>query len=140
MYVSPQIACLNRCIVTLVTFVAVLVIGFWWDGARCGHQPNKPQSQFQFTPRQKLLEIVGHEAESSGIICFSFLFVQTVYPLKSKSWKGPRQQESFLLNLIITVCGLHLTDWKRTVCQISEWYFLSSCLSLSFGSLARLSG
>ena len=88
---------------TLATFVAVLVIGLWWDGARCGHQPNKPQSQFQFTPRQKVLEIVGHEAESSGIICFSFLFVQTVYPLKSTSWKGPRQQESFLLNLIITV-------------------------------------
>ena len=66
--VSPQIACLNRCMLTLATFVAVLVIGLWWDGARCGHQPNKPQSQFQFTPRQKVLEIVGHEAESSGII------------------------------------------------------------------------
>ena len=54
--------------------------------------------------------VMKQKVQDSFYICVSFLFVQTVYPLKSTSWKGPRQQESFLLRLTITVCGVHLTD------------------------------
>ena len=96
-------------LLTLVTFVAVFSpLGDWlvdWWRKMLTNQTNHPQDQFQFTLRQKVLEIVGHAAKCLEIILYfaspSFLFSLFDQPLR-ENLEGAGRQEIFLLHLIIT--------------------------------------